>query len=60
MFTPLGINHSRSTRAAKNHRLDIPQKESTYYVNYSMTSTASMTWIDLLRNTNQNFLDYRI
>ena len=60
MFTPLGINHSHSTRTAKNHLLDIPQKEITYYGNYSMTSTASVTWIDLLRNTNQSFLDYRI
>ena len=27
---PLGINHSHSTRAAKNY-IDIPKKESAYY-----------------------------
>ena len=65
IFTPLsinciGINHSHSSRAAKYHLLDIPQKECTYYGNYSMTSIVSVTWIELLRNTNQSFLDYRI
>ena len=66
IFTPLGIshsiviNHSHSSRVAKYHLLDIPQKECTYYGNYSMTSTVSVNWIELFRNTNQSFLDYRI
>ena len=60
MFTPLGIYHTRTTRAATNHLLDIPQKQTTHYGTYSMTSTASVTWNDLLRNTSQNFVDCKI
>ena len=60
MFTSLGINHTHNTRAATNHLLDIPQKQTTHYGTYSMTSTASVTWNDLLRNTSQNFVDCKI
>ena len=60
MFTSLGINHTHNTRAATNHLLDIPQKQTTHYGTYSMTSTASVTWNDLLRNTSQKFVDCKI
>ena len=49
-----------NTDAATNHLLDIPLKETTDYGTYFMRSTASMTWNDLLRKTNENFLDCRI
>ena len=60
MFTPLGINHTHNTCAATNCLPDIPQKQTTHYGTYSMTSTASVTWNDLLRNTSQNSLDSKI
>ena len=49
-----------NTCAATNCLLDIPQKQTTHYGTYSMTSTASVTWNDLLRNTSQNSLDSKI
>ena len=52
MFSLLGIKH---TRAATNHFLDI-----NHYGTYSLKSIASVTWNDLLRNTDQNFLDCKI
>ena len=60
MFTPLGINHTHNTHAATNHLFGIPQNRAIYYGTYSLTSIASVTWNDLLRNTNQNFLDCKI
>ena len=44
-------------RAATNHLLDIPWKQTSHYGTYSMTSTASVTWNDLLKNTSQKFVD---
>ena len=60
MFTSLGINHTHNTRAATNHLLDIPRKQTTHYGTYSMTCTASVTWNDILRNASQNFVDCKI
>ena len=57
MFTSLGINYTHNTCASTNHLLDILQKQTTHYETYSMISTVSVTWNDLLRNTNQNFLE---
>ena len=51
MFTSLGINHTHNTHVATNHLLDIPQKQTTHYGNYSMTCTASVTWNYLLRSS---------
>ena len=59
MLTSLGINHTHNTCAATN-LLDIPQRQTTHYVTYSMTSTASVTWNDLLKSTSKNFVDYKI
>ena len=53
MFTPLGLNHTHNTCAATNHLLDIPQRQTTHYGTYSITSIASSTWNDLQRNTFQ-------
>ena len=61
MFTSLGINCTQKhNRAATNHLLDIPWKQASHYGTYSMTSTASVTWNDLLRNTIQKFVDCKI
>ena len=60
MFTSLDINHTHNTRAVTNHLLGIPRKQTTHYETYSMTSSASVTWNDLLRNTSQNFVDCKI
>ena len=60
MLTPLGINHADNSRVATNHLLHIPRKETTYYGTYSMTSTASVTWNDLPKNTSQKFVDCKI
>ena len=34
MFNPLNLNHNDITRAAINHLLDIPQKQTCHYGNY--------------------------
>ena len=60
MFTSLGIKHTHNSRAATNHLLDIPRKQTTHYGTYSMTCTASVTWNDILRNASQNFVDCKI
>ena len=60
MFTPLGTNHPHNICAVKNNLLDTPQKETLHYGTYSIIFTASVTWNDLLRNTNQTFLDCKI
>ena len=60
MFTSLGISHTHNTRVATNHLLDILRKQNTHYGTYSMTSTASVTWNNLLRNTSQNSVDCKI
>ena len=57
MFTPLGLNHTHNTRAASNQLLDIPQRQTTHYGIYSITSIASSTWNDLQRNTIENLLE---
>ena len=41
MFTPLGLNHTHNTHATTNHLLDIPQRQTTHYETYSMTSIGS-------------------
>ena len=59
LFTSLGINHTHNTCAATNHLLDIYRKQTTHYGTYSMTRTASVTWINMLRN-KPNFVDCKI
>ena len=56
MFTPLNLNHDRNTRAAINHLLDIPQKQTCHYGTYSMVFTASKMWNDILRKSNIDLL----
>ena len=55
MFTALGINHTHNIHAATNHLLGIPQKQTTHYGTYFITSTASVTWNNLLRTQIQTF-----
>ena len=56
MFTPLNLNHDHNTRAAINHLLDIPQKQTCHYGTYSMVFTASKIWNDILRKSNKDLL----
>ena len=56
MFTPLNLNRDRNTRAAINHLLDIPQKQTCHYGTYSMVFTASKIWNDILRKSNKDLL----
>ena len=59
MFTLLGLNHTHNTRAAINH-LDIPQRQTTHYGTYSVTSIASSAWDNLQRNTIESLLECKI
>ena len=51
MLTQLNLNHNHNTRAAINHLLDIPQKQTCNYGTYFMVFTASRIWNDILRKS---------
>ena len=54
MLTPLNLNHNHNTRAAINHLLDIPQKQTRHYGTYSIVFTASEVWNDISRKSNKD------
>ena len=56
MFTPLNLNHDHNTRAAINHLLDIPQKQTCLYETYSIVFSASKIWNDILKKSNKDLL----
>ena len=56
IFTQLNLNHNHKLRAALNHLLDIPQKQTCHCGTYSMVFTASKVWNDILRKSNKNLL----
>ena len=56
MFTPLNLNYDHNTRAAINHLLDIPQKQTCHYGTYSMVFTALKIWNKIFRKSNKDLL----
>ena len=56
MFIPLNLNYDHNTRAAINHLLDIPQKQTCHYGTYSMVFTASKISNNILRKSNKHLL----
>ena len=60
MFTSSGLNHTHNTRAATNHLLDIPQRQTTRYGTYSMKSITSSGWNDLQRNTLKTSMNAKL
>ena len=60
MFTPFSLNYTHNICPATNHLHDIPQRQTTHYKTYFMTSIASSAWNDLQRNTIENLLECKI
>ena len=58
VYTPINLNHNHITRAAIDHLLDIHQKQTCHYGNYSIVFTTSKVWNDILKKSNKDLLYY--
>ena len=54
MFTPLGLNHIHNTRAAANHFLDVPQKQTTHYGMTFKETPMKTSWNAKLVNSKRS------